>query len=126
MVQEEITDSGLELMCQDICFGLGQNQDEELGLEVSPWSDVTTTYEDQNFKIVQRNPCDGGYFLRVYCKGKRVLSSSREEVIVNYGFEEEYTINVDGSDLSWINELIRLHELNWEKIRRKLEVGYLT
>ena len=80
MFTEGLSDSELELMCQNICFGLGKNQYEELGLEVSPWSDVTTTYEDQNFKIVQRNPCDGGYFLDVYYKGKKVLSSETREV----------------------------------------------
>ena len=83
MDQEKITNSELELMCQDICFGLGTNQYEELGLEVSGYCDLITTYKDENFKISQRNPCDGGYFLEAYYNGKKVLSSNTKEILEN-------------------------------------------
>ena len=162
MSHDTIPDSALESMCQEICLGFGQNQYEELGLEVNNYCDLITSYNENSFRIVQENPCDGGYYLKVFYKGKKVLESSmgdedpeglldgqgyialrRKEDYMEMGMTEEeieekgrngslkpITLNVclhkieiirDGKE--WINEIIRLHKKNLEKIREKLELS---
>ena len=160
MSGETITESELENICKDICFGMGHNQYEELSLEVTEWCDLITTYEDDTLEITQKNFCDGNEHLEVFYKGKEVFGSSKEEIVLGFpifynrkedfqaaGFHEEeielrrgegdtnalvehygygHKLEIRDGNTRWKNYVTNLHNKNWEKIRRKLEWGYLT